>query len=187
MRYLCVLLATLLATPSFAAEKVYKSVGPNGEITFSDTPSPGATELNVQPAPTIRTPPVPEFTPGPTVPTRQVAPRYTSLSINSPADQSTVVSTEGKVSISVNVEPPVRVDAGDRLEILLDGKVVSAGANSSISLDNIDRGAHNLSAAVVNRNGDTLLSSQSVTFYLQRPSIHLPGRPKPAPPPAPKQ
>jgi len=194
MRVLSLILVLCLCAPAVADQKVYKTVGPNGEVTFSDTPTPGATELDVKPAPSYKAPPLP--TPS-TTPADQSAGQpgqhqaggsYKLVSILAPADDATVINTPGDVQVTVLVEPPLRTGRGDRIRLLLDGKAVDTGEKPNFSLHNVDRGTHHLQAEVIDRSGATLSQSSSSTFHLHRPSVHLPGhqKAKPAPKPKPK-
>lgn len=188
MRFLSLILILSLCAPALADQKVYETVGPNGETTFSDTPSPGAKEMVVPPAPTYQAPPIP-MTPSPSGnPSSQVSTgqsdAYHLVKIVAPADHATVVNTAGTVAVTVLVEPPLKVGRGDRIQLTLDGNPATEAASPNISLKGVDRGTHTLEAQVVDRVGATLMESAPVTFYLHRPSIHLPGRKKTAPPPS---
>jgi len=182
-----IILSLCLCAPALADQKVYKNVGPNGEVTFSDTPSPGATELDVKPAPAYKSPPLPAVKPGPDHQQsssespdhqNQSGPGYQMVGILAPGDKKTVVNTEGNVDVTVLVKPPLKAGRGDRLRLLLDGKAVKTSQTPNFSLKNVDRGTHHLEAEVIDRDGNTLMSSSSSTFYLHRPSVHLPGRNK---------
>jgi hypothetical protein len=66
MRQILFLLALVLAAPALAAEGVYRSVMPDGQIVYGSKPEPGAKEssqMNLPPpnisAPTPRAPPPP--------------------------------------------------------------------------------------------------------------------------------
>lgn len=185
MRLLSLILMLCLCVPAVADQKVYETVGPNGEVTFSDTPSAGAKELKVPPAPTYQSPPIPfvppsqdrSSSPSPA----QQADAYHVVRIIAPANDATVVNTAGTVAVTVLVEPPLKVGRGDKIQLLLDGKPVEEAASPNLSLANVDRGAHTLKAQIVDQVGATISESSAITFYLHRPSIHLPGRQKPAP------
>ncbi|HKK06575.1 MAG TPA: DUF4124 domain-containing protein [Gammaproteobacteria bacterium] len=185
MRAFTILLILCLCAPALADQKVYKTVGPNGEVTFSDKPSPGAKEMDVPPAPSYKAPPLPVLPQSPSDTlqnqTQQTTSRYQLVSIVAPANDQTVVNTAGKVQVTVLIQPPLKAGRGDEVRIRLDGKVVKTGNSPNVTLDNVNRGTHTVSAAVVDRDGNTLIESSSNTFHLHRPSIHLPGRKKPNP------
>ncbi len=174
-----VLLIGWLPTAVHAEEKVYKSVGPDGEVTFSDTPSHGAKEIEVKPAPSYTPAPLPPMGTGPAAPAAVQA--YQNLRIVSPPAEQTIVDTAGNIQVAASLQPGLR--EGDRLQFLLDGKPVSTGSSLSLELHNIDRGAHTLRAQVITADGKVLIQSDPITVFLQRPSLNLPGRPKPSPPP----
>lgn len=185
MRILSLILVLCLCAPAVADQKVYKTVGPNGEATFSDKPSPGAKEMIVPPAPTYQAAPIPtapEASPSasPGASTGQ-SDAYHLVKVVAPADHATVVNTAGTVSVTVVVQPPLKVGRGDKIQLTLDGAPATEAASPNITLKNVNRGAHTLKAQVVDRAGATLMVSAPVTFYIHRPSIHLPGRKKTAP------
>lgn len=179
------LLIVWLPAAAHAEEKVYKSVGPDGEITFSDTPSRGAKEIEVKPAPTYTPAPLPPLGTGRAAPAAPAAAQaYQSLRIVSPPAEQTIVDTAGNMQIAASLQPGL--SEGDRLQFLLDGKPVSTGSSLKVELHNINRGAHTLRAQVITADGKILIQSDPITVFLQRPSLNLPGRPKPSPPPASK-
>jgi len=93
---------------------------------------------------------------------------YTSLTIVNPASDATIRDNSGQVSIQLEIEPALH--AGDSVTILLDGREIGQGQGSAISLSNVDRGTHSLQVAIKNAQGDTVISSSTTTFHMQRTS-----------------
>lgn len=173
MKIVMMVLMLVLAVSAQAAEKVYKSVGPNGEVTFSDTPSRGSKAIEVQPTPTYVPAPLPALTPAPATVPKNVKLGYQTLRITAPPPEQTIISTAGNFSVQAQLAPALM--AGDQVQFLLDSKPVSTGTRLSAALHNVNRGAHTLRVQVLNAGGNVVIQSDPVTVFLQRPSIHLPG------------
>ncbi|MBS1220075.1 MAG: hypothetical protein H6R21_3208, partial [Proteobacteria bacterium] len=58
--------------------------------------------------------------------------------------------------------------------------------DSSVTLENLDRGSHTLQGQIVDARGEVLMSSETVTVHLHRQSVLAPQRAQPKPKPAPK-
>jgi len=168
------------APPAPAEEgAIYRSVGADGSIVFSDKPSPGATKVEMQEAQTIEAPPPPSFVyerPQP-----EPGPAYTRVEIVEPANDAQIRENTGNVTISVAVEPSL--SGGDLVVLLMDGQEVAAGPQSSFNLENVDRGTHVVSVAIRTADGRAVTSSPPVTFHMLR---YFEPPPKPAPKPKPK-
>lgn len=156
-----------------ASAVVCKSVGADGEVSYSDVP---AGECNQE----IKLPDYSRYAPRkfqenaftrglstPDVENKANMISYESLSIISPEDNATVRENTGKVSVVVDVQPGL---AGNHLiRMYMDGNKVGEDLNGrSFSLTNVDRGTHSLKAAVVDASGKQLIESQSVKFTMRR-------------------
>lgn len=170
--FLCVVISSL------AQADVYRSVGKDGSVIFTDQPSEGAVKVEVKKLETVKsldTPPPPASTPGP-----QAQPAlYTAVNITSPADDQAIRENAGNLNVSVSVTPRLR--SNHKLVLYLDGKKYSTGTANIFNLGNIDRGTHQLRVAVVDATGHQLIDSKSVTFHMLRHSVLMP-KPKPAQP-----
>jgi hypothetical protein len=165
------------AVPAEESGAIYRSVGEDGSVVFSDTPSPGAEKVDIREMQSIEAPPPP-----PIVYERPQAPpeRYQSVLIVEPADDAEIRENTGNMTISVAIEPGLQ--SPDQVAILIDGQEAAAGPQTSFTLGNVDRGTHRLTAVVRGRDGRELASSPPVTFHMLR--FHQPP-PKATPPPAP--
>lgn len=149
------------------AETVYKTVDENGNIIFTDKPSENSEEIKLQELQTIKNPNPPRLTTSPKESTLEKESLYKSILITNPADGSGLRSNNGSVSISVSLVPPLR--PGHKIIIAMDGNKVSAGSAESVSLQNVERGTHSLTASVIDGNGKKLASISS-SFSLLRVS-----------------
>jgi hypothetical protein len=174
VRPLILLLVGVLCAPVSA--KVYKLVLPDGSVQFTDQPQEGAEEVKLPPVQTFRPPPVPPSGSGSSGERGDAGPLYESIAVVSPRPDETLRDNTGTVDITLSLEPSLR--AGHTVEILLDGKAIGSGAGTSVSVSDVDRGTHTVSAAVKDADGNTLATAPGVTFHLKRTAV---GGPRAAP------
>jgi hypothetical protein len=93
---------------------------------------------------------------------------YKSFAIVAPLHDSEVRENSGKVQISVRIEPAIFVERGHQMIIYMDGVEVYKGENTSVLVDNVDRGTHNVKASIVNNQGFILRETRVTTFTLHR-------------------
>jgi hypothetical protein len=167
-----ILLSILLFCFSMSSlASIYEWKDSHGNVFFSDTPRKGARKLNIPEAQTY-SPPTTSSTTTSVADETISTQNYDSLSITTPTDNSTIPNRSGDVNVSINISPALKKD--DKIQLMMDGKPVGEAQNSTIfTMNNVSRGAHTLTANIVNREGETLLSSSTVTFYVQRPSTLL--------------
>lgn len=101
-----------------------------------------------------------------------------AVRIVAPQDGATVHDNRGRVAVVVAVEPALRVAAGERVELVLDGRVAVREAGERLALSGVARGTHTLQARVAASDGRVLAASPSVTFHLWHASRLFPGREK---------
>jgi len=174
-------LACLLAlVPLNLPADIYKQVLPDGTVSYTSEPSPSAEKVVPPPLQVI-----PEAEPLPgmdmqeeTMPEPEAS--YTRLSIMEPANDQVIWSNEKTVSVGIAIEPRLQASAGHRLVLLLDGNPVNIPADDMpITLNDVDRGTHMLSAEVHDAEGRALIQSPPVTFHLKQHSTLLPPRAAP--------
>ncbi len=165
MRLIIGLLIVIFAV-SPGAETVYKTVDKEGRIIFTDRPSEDSETIKLDELQTIKNPNPIQYTPRPKPPADK-GPPYKTFMVAEPADGAGIRRNDGSVRISVILEPGLR--SGHKIIITLDGKEVSSGTASSVSLQNIDRGTHNISARVIDGNAEEIISTTS-RFSLLRAS-----------------
>jgi hypothetical protein len=95
------------------------------------------------------------------------------LAIVQPADESTVFDDNGDVTVRLASTP--RIEAGDQLEVLLDG-VPAETSGLEVALTGVDPGLHVLRARVIDSTGNLSALSSSTVFYMRKPSILYPNR-----------
>lgn len=174
------LLALLLAAPlAVEAQKIYKHVAEDGTVTFSDEPLPDGQEVDLPPISVVETDGAQPLLEGRSQEREATADddepvRYVQLQIVSPEPESTWFAAEGPVQVSVSAGRPLA--QGHQFRLFMDRRQIAETTNTTMSLENVVRGAHTLYVQVVDGRGRPLGVSDPVTFYLRQPSILMPGR-----------
>ena len=158
----------LLAFLPAAQAQVYKWVGPDGSIQYSDRPPPqGAERIEIPPVQIYEAPRLPATTPpGDADEPRPVELRYERVRLASPGDDEAIRTNLGEVLVRLDVEP--ELFRGHRVEVLLDGNRVGAGAATRIELSNVDPGTHTLQARIIDSEGEEVAATEVVTFHILR-------------------
>ncbi len=152
-------------------DRVYRTVDAQGRVIFSDQP------INAQSTPvelpdahfydsvdiplSPRTPPLAE---------EAEAPPYQTLMILSPSPDEAIRSNSGDLSVRARISPSLL--PGHRLQLLLDGRAVSApGTLTRFELENVDRGTHTAVLQVVDGEGQVVMRSEPVQFHVLRAAV----------------
>ena len=148
------------------AAEVYRSVDENGNVIFTDQPSPDAELIELDELQTIDAPTRGDFeyTPPPEKP----APRYSAVTIISPQHDLAIRDNAGNVTVNISTQPDLR--SSDELVLYMDGKEIILGKSTAKAFTALDRGTHQLRAVIRDINGRILQSSPSVAFHLLRES-----------------
>lgn len=163
------------AAPADPEIKVYRSVGPGGEVIFSDQPSKGASEVEVTPPQgnTYKAVPTPAFTPY--TPERKrnneqssTGFHYSLFYVSFPAKEETLWAETGEVTIQLMLEPSLR--AGHGLVYVVDGQAIPHNGLSLLQT-NVARGEHTVSVEIRDETGAVVLSTPPVTFFVRRPTV----------------
>jgi hypothetical protein len=159
----------LLVACSAQAAVVYKWVDADGVVHFSDQPAPGSEKILTSAAPHVGTVAV-------SPPATGSQPRQTP---NAPPAVFAIVSPNAEQTF-VNEPVPVRLDfqpgptGGQLLTWKLNGQTLTEQTGLQFTLPNLPRGAYNLSATLVDPSTQETVSSASVSFYVQQPSLLSP-------------
>jgi hypothetical protein len=95
--------------------------------------------------------------------------------IVNPADQSTVFSDTGEMTVLASVSPPLA--NGDGLELLVDGESAGPpGASLDFALSGMARGEHLIQARVIDATGNVAVASPPDTFQVWSASILFPNQ-----------
>jgi hypothetical protein len=165
MRRLFPLLLVFICATSSA--EVYKRVGPDGKVYFSDQPGPDAKQIEVAPAQTISMPSAPAQTGADTQkPAADEAAAYSAFTIVSPTSEEGVRANDGNVSVQLSLQP--QLQAGHSIILRVDGETMKTGGNRVVSLSNLSRGRHTVEARVVDGTGKALIQTGPVSFFVLR-------------------
>ena len=109
---------------------------------------------------------------------------YQSMRIVQPEADGTVRSNEGKVPVTIALEPELH--RGHRVAVFLDGKAVLGSFDGlAIELSGIERGTHSVRATVSDAKGKRLIESPTIQFTLRKPGL-FDGAPNRQPGPRPR-
>ncbi|ASG06254.1 nitrogen regulation protein NR [Vibrio anguillarum] len=170
----------MLYSATSIAQNVYTWVDANGVLHLSDVPQDkGAKQISIPdfqadaPEPTFETShPVANLTKN--LPQEKSATHVNkieplTIAIRSPADDETLRSNAGVISI--NAELNRNLTVSEQLQLVMNDKAYGAPATQPTwTLKNLDRGTHRFLIQVV-VNGKIIASSNSVTVHLHRASI----------------
>jgi len=173
-QWLAVAFVVLPLIPRPAAAVICKTIDENGVVSYTDTPSNqcdnpvrlrgyssyaprqiDSPESGASNAPVPESGAVSEFA------------GYRILRIVQPSNNATVRSNEGKVPVQISLQPGLQT--GHSIRLILDGQAVATPTNSTdVVLSGIERGTHQLTAQVVDQEGNVVGSMNAVVFTLQR-------------------
>lgn len=151
----------LLSFSAYAG--IYKWVDDKGNVHYSDKEQKGAEEVNLPAAVTYTPTTTGAAASGKAETEKKLG--YTEMSIVQPKMNETIRSNNGDVQVGIDLKPGLVT--GDGITLYLDGKEVIKGvAQTSVTLQNLDRGSHTLRATIFDRNGTAVISSKSIIFHL---------------------
>jgi hypothetical protein len=153
---------------------VYKTINADGEVVFTDVPTAGAEP--------VKLPGLSTYKPAPAVVQHGRAlvagdaedddeGPYESLKVTAPEDDATIWDNQGIATLSLALEPALLTKSGHQVQYFLDGKAYGKPLpRLSRTYRDIDRGTHTLSAAVVDVEGNAVISADPVTVHLHHMS-----------------
>ena len=162
----------LLVMPVATAVEAYVWTDEDGVVHYSDRPVPGAKRIELAEPNTSRSPAPRRSATEATDDEQQsedTAPfRYESLEIVSPGAEDTLWNIEGVLNVSMTLTPPLQ--AGHQVRVYFDGspQIVSG---TSVQLQEVWRGVHNLQAEVLDETGKMLIRSRTNRFYVQQTTV----------------
>jgi hypothetical protein len=149
--------------------KVYRQIGPDGEVLYSDKPlSEQAEPVQVPKTPTYDAQPVPRFEPYKEPDSQQQADPYATLKVTYPGEDQVIWDNTGTMRVSVAVDPPLRGD--HQLQILFNGEVRYTGSSTDVTLTEVWRNTYKVVPQVVNAQGEVVTTGEGVTFHMKQHS-----------------
>jgi hypothetical protein len=166
MRLTGILLFIFMAA---ARAEVYKSIDADGQVIYSDQPTRGAERVNMPPLPTYT--PQTSGTVGRSKPVAAEQLHYESFTLTSPVSEATIRNNLGTIVIETLLTPALMTPLGHGIRFYIDG--VAHGApidTTTLTLNDVDRGEHQLSASVVDATGKVLIATAATTVFVKRAS-----------------
>ena len=156
------------AAPLFAGSaKIYVWRNEQGVLVFSDSPKPGAEEVEVKEPNTVKSSvdtSILDITP-------KVIQEEYQVNITQPENNATVRDNTGSVYVSGRIQPIFK--RGLKIQLYLDDKPYEKPqTHSMFVLRNIDRGEHQIKMTLLGDKGKVIATSSPVTFYMHRVSVN---------------
>lgn len=167
MKRHCLALALALLAAAAQAE-IYVHRDAAGNPVFSDRPQgQGSQPVRLTPPNLMSSEPltVPTIAPR----TEKRSPGYQSLRIAEPLADETLRDNNGSFDVLAASEPALH--PGHRYRLSLDGTAQAEQSQPRFRLDNVDRGTHQLTLAIVDEQGRLLIQSESVPVHVKRVSL----------------
>jgi len=167
--------AALMLWSVTAVGQVYESKDKSGAPVFSDRPSEGSKAVDI-PAPNVVSPQDrPAASP---LPAQKPDFQYSQLAIAAPTAQTTIHSNTGAFNVQLSIDPDLR--QGDAFVLTLDGNTLPTrypSATIGLTAQDYQSAAanthqHSLTAAIVDANGQVMIQSDPVSFYISRTVRH---------------
>lgn len=174
MKRLIMAFCALLFAASAFAGGMYRWVDNHGVVHYSDQPHAGSSQVDLPGLSRYQARPVSTESADESSDTAAKQSVPDTFKIVSPSAEQTVHANDGKVSVAVELDPPL--SRGETLRYEVDGKKVGETPSGSITLTNIVRGTHTLTAAIINRQGDVVATAPTVTFHVRHQSQLNPQR-----------
>lgn len=158
----------ILAASAVLAEDAWKWVDEEGVVHYSDVPVDGAEQVFLSEYNKKTGARISEST---ELTRREDEPEefdYDTLAFTSPSAEQTLWNIEGRLPVAIAISPNLM--RGHRIRLYFDGTAQDIGG-TSVTLENVYRGVHNLRAEVIDAQGRVVSVSDPVRFYVQQSSI----------------
>lgn len=166
IRVIIFTLITSILVPAYASSaKVYVWRNEQGVLVFSDSPRPGAEEVNVKSDNVIQSSVDTSIL---DIKPKEIEEKY-QVEITLPEDHATIRDNTGSVHVTGRIKPVFK--RGLKIQLYLDNKPYDKPqTHSMFALRNVDRGEHQIKMELINNKGKVIASSKPITFYMHRAS-----------------
>lgn len=165
--FVLILFAAVISVPASATStKVYVWRNADGVLVYSDSPKPGAEEVEVKESNSMSSSidtSILDINP------KAIEENY-QVEISQPANNATIRDNTGSVYVSGRIKPIFK--QGLKIQLLLDNQPYETPqTHSMFVLRNIERGEHQLKMDLIDDKGKVIASSEPITFYMHRASV----------------
>ncbi len=161
--------------------QVYKTINPDGSVTYTDQAGERAEPVHIAPI-QLYSPPTTKNNnakqPSQSATNQQpdtannTPTVYTEFYIASPQHDSAIRANAGTLTLTLSLTPPLNIKQGDKIMLSLDGQTVGKPSTQlSYTLTNLDRGSHTLSASLINASGAIIKVTTPITVHILRAHI----------------
>lgn len=161
-----ILLFLLVLACAAAAADVYKRIGPDGSVFFSDRAGPDAEKVEIGPVDTVSFPPVNEEAAYGSEDEDGGPFRYDEFAIASPTEEEGIRSNDGNITLRLTLQPALQ--GGHAIAVTMDGSPIGTGGSTTIQMTNLPRGGHTVQASILDAQGKQVAQTEPVTFYVLR-------------------
>ena len=167
---LLALLTLSIAAPVYSSSaKIYVWHNEKGVLVYSDTPRPGAEEVETKKGNVIKSSTHVE-TQILDIKNKKIVEEY-QVVINHPKDNSTIRDNTGSVYISGSIKPIFK--RGLKIQLIVDEEPhLTPQKHTMFALHNMDRGEHQIKMKLLNEKGKVIALSKAITFYMHRASVN---------------
>ena len=152
--------------------QVYEQQDQQGNTTYSDLPLQASKEVSAQSSST-NTSTITSTNTTSSLPIKKLTVEnknhlYNTFSITTPKNQETI-QNQPLIPVKLKLDP--KLQEGDRIQLMLDGKPWgNPEANNEINMSLVDRGTHQLSAVIFDKNQTVIKQSETITIYVHHAS-----------------
>lgn len=157
---------------AIAHAQIYKWTDGNGTVHYSDVPQPGAQKIDLPEVQTSTPSPPPAEEPPVKLAPKKAPFEYKSVEIVQPKNEETLRNNQGFVPVVVNITPELQ--KGNLMQLIYDGSPLGDPQPAKVfAINDSLRGTHTLAVQVLNADGEVAITSDPITFYMQRPRVGM--------------
>lgn len=154
-------------TSGSAWAEIYVHQQQDGTRKYTDQPTHGAQKIQL-PTP-IMVPSNHQYSPVSALRNnKKPSQRYQSVHIVAPANDVIIRKNSGNVLLKVVIVPDQVEQFNDQIVFMIDQHEIARGQARSVTINNMDRGTHEIQVDIEDAHGNTLHSSKKQKFHLQR-------------------
>ncbi|MBR9812666.1 DUF4124 domain-containing protein [bacterium] len=170
----------LLFASAAAAAEIYRYVDDDGSVHYTDEPpaeyKDAAEAVELEPVPTIELDAPTQIDVSRTQRSAKTADRggsqsYAQVAIAQPQNEQTIRDATHTLTVVVQSEPALRTKLGHGVRFFLDGDAVNSEPlnSNTLVMREVYRGAHTVSAEIVNAQGNVVGTAEAVTVFMKPP------------------